>query len=196
MDMVLRWVSQIKTIPCCQMIIFESILTTFEASYIFWGTLDSNKNWLEPKFEPPLAILACQHWWNTRYFNIIQVFIKTCYFFSQWCCFQSNDNKFLFHFEHYFVQDAFFVTVCISTIILLYYSYLFFLINHPHLPFPIALLLHRFLKLPCFIIHDCKNIFWDIHPDIIFAEEVRYSWPLVMIEGCLHKPPPCCAISG
>jgi hypothetical protein len=37
------------------MIIFESTLTTFEASFIFWGSI---KNWLELTIEPPLADLA------------------------------------------------------------------------------------------------------------------------------------------
>jgi len=41
------------------MIIFESILTTFEASVIFRGSWGSIKNWLEPKTKPPFAILAC-----------------------------------------------------------------------------------------------------------------------------------------
>jgi hypothetical protein len=44
-----------------EMIIFGSILTTFESSRssIFgdsWGII---KNWLEPKTEPPLGNLAC-----------------------------------------------------------------------------------------------------------------------------------------
>ncbi len=41
------------------MIIFETTLTTIEASFIFWGTWGSIKNWLELKIEPPLADLAC-----------------------------------------------------------------------------------------------------------------------------------------
>jgi hypothetical protein len=40
------------------MIIFESTFTTFEASFIFWGSWGSIKNWLELKIEPPLADLA------------------------------------------------------------------------------------------------------------------------------------------
>ncbi len=43
---------------------FESILTTLEANYIFWG---SRQNWLELKVEPPLSILACLNRWNTLY---------------------------------------------------------------------------------------------------------------------------------
>jgi hypothetical protein len=37
------------------MIIFESTLTTFEASFIFWGRSGSIKNWLELKIKPLLA---------------------------------------------------------------------------------------------------------------------------------------------
>jgi hypothetical protein len=40
------------------MIIFESILTTFEVSFIFGGSWGSIKNFLELKIEPPLADLA------------------------------------------------------------------------------------------------------------------------------------------
>ena len=33
------------------MIIFGSLMTTFEVSNIFWGSCDSCKNWLEPKIK-------------------------------------------------------------------------------------------------------------------------------------------------
>ena len=36
-----------------EMFIFESILTTFEASVIFSGSQGSSGNWLEPKTKPP-----------------------------------------------------------------------------------------------------------------------------------------------
>jgi hypothetical protein len=49
------------------MTIFESTLTTFEASFIFWGSWGSIKNWLELKIEPPLADLALLNPWNTQY---------------------------------------------------------------------------------------------------------------------------------
>jgi hypothetical protein len=49
------------------MIIFESTLTTFEASLIFWGSWGSIKNWLEHKIEPLLADLALLNPWNTLY---------------------------------------------------------------------------------------------------------------------------------
>ncbi len=49
------------------MIIFESILTTFEASFIFWASWGSIENWLELKIEPPLANLALLNPWNTLY---------------------------------------------------------------------------------------------------------------------------------
>ncbi len=49
------------------MIIFESILTTFEASFIFWASRGKIENWLELKIEPPLANLALQNPWNTLY---------------------------------------------------------------------------------------------------------------------------------
>jgi len=35
------------------MIIFWSILTTYESSTIFGGSWDSIENWFEPKTEPP-----------------------------------------------------------------------------------------------------------------------------------------------
>jgi hypothetical protein len=40
------------------MIIFESTLTNFEASFIFGGSWGSIKNWLELKIEQPLADLT------------------------------------------------------------------------------------------------------------------------------------------
>jgi hypothetical protein len=40
------------------MIIFESILTPFEASFIFCGSWGSIKNLLELEIKPPLADLA------------------------------------------------------------------------------------------------------------------------------------------
>jgi len=45
------------------MIIFLSILTTFESSIIFWRQLSSIENLLEPKTEPPLGNLACPNPW-------------------------------------------------------------------------------------------------------------------------------------
>ncbi len=49
------------------MILFESTLTTFEASFIFCGSCGNTKNWLELKIEPPLADLALLNPWNTLY---------------------------------------------------------------------------------------------------------------------------------
>jgi hypothetical protein len=43
------------------MIIFGSILTTFESSSIFGGRWGSIENWLEPKTEPTLENLARQN---------------------------------------------------------------------------------------------------------------------------------------
>jgi hypothetical protein len=40
------------------MIIFGSILTTFELSSIFLGSWGSIENWLEPKIKPPSGNLA------------------------------------------------------------------------------------------------------------------------------------------
>jgi hypothetical protein len=54
------------------MIIFESTLTTFEASFIFWGSWGSIKNWLELKIEPPLADLALLNPWNTLYLFFVE----------------------------------------------------------------------------------------------------------------------------
>jgi len=41
------------------MIIFVSILTTFESSSIFEGSWGRIENWLEPNTKPPLGNLAC-----------------------------------------------------------------------------------------------------------------------------------------
>jgi len=43
-----------------EMIIFGSILITFESSSIFGGSWGSIENWLEPKIEPPSEILLAQ----------------------------------------------------------------------------------------------------------------------------------------
>jgi hypothetical protein len=48
-----------------KVIIFESILSPFESSFIFWDSWDSSKNWLVVNIEPPLENLACQNQWNT-----------------------------------------------------------------------------------------------------------------------------------
>ncbi len=37
------------------MIIFESILTTFEASFIFWASWGSIENWLKLKIKPTIG---------------------------------------------------------------------------------------------------------------------------------------------
>ena len=50
-----------------EMIIFELILTTFEASFIFRGSLGSIENWLEPKTKPTFASSACPNLWNALY---------------------------------------------------------------------------------------------------------------------------------
>ncbi len=57
------YLSRITRHTC--LLIFGSILTTFDASFIFWGSWGSIKNWLELKIEPSLANLACLNWWNT-----------------------------------------------------------------------------------------------------------------------------------
>jgi len=41
-----------------EMIIFESILSTFELSVIFWSSRGNSENRLEPKIETPLANFA------------------------------------------------------------------------------------------------------------------------------------------
>ncbi len=46
----------------------KSILTTFEANFIFWVSLGSSKNnWLKLKVKPPFANLAWLNKWNTLY---------------------------------------------------------------------------------------------------------------------------------
>jgi len=42
-----------------EIIIFESILTTFKFSVIFRDSWGCSVNWLEPKIDPPQANLAC-----------------------------------------------------------------------------------------------------------------------------------------
>ena len=49
------------------MIIFQTILTTFEASFILQGSLGSIKNRLEPKTLLPQANLAYPNRWNALY---------------------------------------------------------------------------------------------------------------------------------
>ncbi len=48
-------------------IYIELILTTLEATAIFWGSWGSSKNQLELKIEPELTNLACLNRWNTLY---------------------------------------------------------------------------------------------------------------------------------
>ncbi len=55
--------------PCWRANYFESIFTTFEASFIFWGSRGSSKNRLVFKIEPALSNLACLNRWNTLYNN-------------------------------------------------------------------------------------------------------------------------------
>jgi len=42
-----------------ELVIFESILTTFKLSIIYGGSWGSIENWLQPKTKPPLGNLAC-----------------------------------------------------------------------------------------------------------------------------------------
>jgi len=44
------------------MIIFGSILTTFELSSCFEGSWGSIENWLKPKTKPQSGNLACTNW--------------------------------------------------------------------------------------------------------------------------------------
>jgi len=41
------------------LLIFELIWTSLKLSIVFEGSWGSIENWLEPKIEPPLGILAC-----------------------------------------------------------------------------------------------------------------------------------------
>jgi len=41
------------------LLIVQSILTSFKQSIIFGGSWGSTENWLEPKTEPPSVNLAC-----------------------------------------------------------------------------------------------------------------------------------------
>ena len=49
------------------MTIIEPFLTSLEAIIFSWRSWGSIKDWLEPKAEPPLQILACPTWWNALY---------------------------------------------------------------------------------------------------------------------------------
>jgi len=42
-----------------ELLIFESILTSFKLSIIFRGNWGSIENWLKPMTKPPLGNLAC-----------------------------------------------------------------------------------------------------------------------------------------
>jgi len=53
------------------MIIFGSILTTFELSSIFGGSWGSIKNWLELKIKPPLGNLVCLNLRNALYHKTV-----------------------------------------------------------------------------------------------------------------------------
>jgi len=50
-----------------ELLIFELILTLFEASIVFWCSWGSPENWLEPKAKSPLGNLACPNPWNALY---------------------------------------------------------------------------------------------------------------------------------
>ena len=58
-----------------KMIIFRSILTTFESSIILYGSRVRINNWLEPKTKPLFVILAYPNLWNALY-NTITYRIK------------------------------------------------------------------------------------------------------------------------
>ncbi len=47
-----------------ELLIFESILTSFKLSIIFGGSWGSTENWLKPKNEPPSGNLSCPNLWN------------------------------------------------------------------------------------------------------------------------------------
>ena len=63
-----------------KMIIFQLVLTTFEASIIFSGRWGSSGNWLKPKTKPPLWILTkfsfCKSLLHTVWFWIFRWILK------------------------------------------------------------------------------------------------------------------------
>ncbi len=66
------------------MIIFGSLLTTFESIIIFGGSWCSIENWLDPKIEPPSGNLACPNPWNALYVNFnwvnsLRISFKMCF---------------------------------------------------------------------------------------------------------------------
>ncbi len=90
------------------MIIFESTLTTFEASFIFEAAgTDSSNNWLELKIEPALLNLACLNPWNTMYhaLNIYPPFL-TCRQIS-FLNALSFSNTIFFAAGNFFVENVF-----------------------------------------------------------------------------------------
>ena len=71
---MLHFLSRVNPAECVmdldyqsEMIIFESILTTFELSIIFWGSFGIIENRLETKTKQPCAIIACPNLWNALY---------------------------------------------------------------------------------------------------------------------------------
>jgi len=63
------------------MLIFELILTPFEASITFWCSWGSIENWLEPKAEPPSRNLVCTNPWNTLYVCVcVCVWMCVCFY--------------------------------------------------------------------------------------------------------------------
>jgi hypothetical protein len=62
------------------MVIFGSILTTFDCSSIFGGRLGSNEIWLEPKTEPPSGNLASSNLRNALYVEVFKVLKNNCFY--------------------------------------------------------------------------------------------------------------------
>jgi len=59
-----------------EMIIYDSILTTFKSSIVFRCSSDSSDNWLESKIEPPSGNLAWPNPWNTMYHYQYQISVS------------------------------------------------------------------------------------------------------------------------
>jgi hypothetical protein len=65
------------------MIIFVSVLTTFDMSFIFWQSWGSREIWLGLKIETIFTNLACPNRWNTLYNKSSNLFLLLTEWYEQ-----------------------------------------------------------------------------------------------------------------
>ncbi len=65
------------------MIIFESILTTFQSSIVYRGSYGSSFNWPKPKIKQPYANLDFPNPWNPLYMYFEKRFLKFMTWWSE-----------------------------------------------------------------------------------------------------------------